>query len=456
MKRFAISLICPLIVGICFTSCLPEAEETELTSTVALLSFGINDLKTEHTITLDNGKDSTYTSVMKGNAVKFTIDHEGGLVYNTSPIAYGTDITRVTTSLSADGYVHYIHPTTKEKTGYNSEDTINFTQPVKFTITSYDERFSRDYLIRINVYQSDPNATQWQQLEAATFPASLFTEQKAVIRDTQLYVFGKDTEGKAYTTATDLSDGTQWSAPAEWIGIGYFTERLSVILHQQDFYTLANGQLYRSANGTDWEPINTTTSLTALIGTTTEASPAVWGISDNQFVSTTDLIEWQANEQRLTQQLEGNISCISQPLRTNANIHRTIFISNAAITDTCAHVWSKLSSETKWTKVEPVGQNPYGCPNLQDLAVINYRNRLYAFGGMSLGNRKAPIEPFSTCYESRDNGVTWRIRERSFSLHESFIGRNEPFATAVDAQGYVWMIWGTSGEVWKGIWNKTN
>lgn len=456
MKRFAISLICPLIIGICFTSCLPEAEETELTSTVALLSFSIDDLKTKHTITLDNGKDSTYTSVMKGNSVKFTIDHEEGLVYNTSPIAYGTDVTHVITNIGADGYVHYIHPTTKEKTGYSSEDSIDFTHPVKFTITSYDEQFSRDYSIRINVHSSDPKVTQWQKLEATTLPTSLFTEQKAIIRDTQIYLFGKDSKGKVYTTTTDLTDGTQWSVPAEWSGVSSFTERLNVILHQQDFYTLAGGQLYRSTNGSDWELINTTTSLTTLIGTTTEASPAMWGISDNQFVSTTDFIEWQANEQVLTHQPEGNFSCISHPLRTNANIHRTIFISNATNTDTCAHVWSKLSTEKMWTKVEPVGQNPYGCPNLQDLSVISYRNRLYAFGGKSLGSRKAPIESFSACYESRDNGVTWRIRENSFSLHKSFIGRNEPFATVVDNQGYIWMIWGTSGEVWKGIWNETN
>lgn len=70
MKKIAISLICALVVSMTCVSCLPEGEETELTSTVALLSFSINDLKTQHTITLESGKDSTYTTVMATSKLK--------------------------------------------------------------------------------------------------------------------------------------------------------------------------------------------------------------------------------------------------------------------------------------------------------------------------------------------------------------------------------------------------
>ena len=92
MKKIAACLLCPLFVSLSFTSCLPEGEETELTSTVALLSFKINDLKTRHTIPLSNGKDSTYTSILAASNIRFTIDHQQGLVYNSDSIAYGTDV----------------------------------------------------------------------------------------------------------------------------------------------------------------------------------------------------------------------------------------------------------------------------------------------------------------------------------------------------------------------------
>ena len=134
MKKIVIALLFPLFVGLSLTSCLPEAEETELTSTVALLSFGINDLKTRHTITLSNGKDSTYTTIMAASAIRFTIDHQQGVVYNSDSIAYGTNVTRVITKISADGYVYYYKD--GERKGYNAEDSIDFTSPVRFTVVS--------------------------------------------------------------------------------------------------------------------------------------------------------------------------------------------------------------------------------------------------------------------------------------------------------------------------------
>ena len=102
MKKIATSLLCSLFVALAFTSCLPEGEETELSSSVALLSFSIEDLKTKHTITLESGKDSTYTTIMKASLIPFTIDQERGLVYNTDSIAYGTDVTHVIPNISAD------------------------------------------------------------------------------------------------------------------------------------------------------------------------------------------------------------------------------------------------------------------------------------------------------------------------------------------------------------------
>jgi hypothetical protein len=115
-------------------------------------------------------------------------------------------------------------------------------------------------------------------------------------------------------------------------------------------------------------------------------------------------------------------------------------------------VWSKLSTEEQWTEVVPVGNNVYGCPNLKNLAVISYRDRLYAFGGESIGQRRAPLKAFGACYESRDNGITWREYDDAFKLAKDFVGRDEDFTTVVDSQNRVWMIWAQSGEVWRGLW----
>ena len=123
--------------------------------------------------------------------------------------------------------------------------------------------------------------------------------------------------------------------------------------------------------------------------------------------------------------------------------------------DTSALVWTKLSTQPQWIEIGTNGNRIYSCPNLENLAVIQYADKMYAFGGKSIGNKKIPIEAFSDCYESRDNGVTWKSGnkryEASFSLPETFKNRNETFSTATDGE-YVWVMW-SNGEVWRGRWN---
>ena len=448
MKKIAISLICALVASTTLTSCLPDGEETELTSTVALLSFSINDLKTRHTITLASGKDSTYTTIMASKNIRFTIDQAQGLVYNSDSIAYATDVTRVVTNIGADGYVSYYKG--DEKVGYSEEDSIDFTHPVKFTITSYDEKFSRDYLISINVHQVDPRTTSWRQLEQANFPAGLFAAPKALVREAVVYVLGTDGEGRGYTTTTALGDGVQWSAPAEWTGLPAGADAASVQLVGDVFYMVADGALYSSADALAWATVGNAQPVSTLLAVEDDTQTA-WAMVDGTIASSTDMSAWQLGQQP-KHAIKAGVAAFSEPLRTNANISRTLFVAlPEAEADTCAQVWSKLSADTCWVEVEPQGTNIYGCPNLEHLAVIRYAGKMYAFGGKGLGNRKQPIEAFSACYESRDNGVTWRVRDNVLRLPEAFKGRDEAFATVTDGT-CVWVMWST-GDVWCGRWN---
>lgn len=444
------ALLCPLIAGMLFTSCLPEAEETELSSTVAILSFSINDLKTKHTVTLDNGKDSTYTTIMDASSIPFTIDQTNGLIYNRDSIAYGTNVTRVITNLSTDGYVYYYKD--GEKTNYKAADSIDFTNPVKFTVISHDEMFSRDYLISINVHQTDPNSTYWEQLKESNFQAGLFAKQQALLRGKQIYVFGQNANGECFTTYTDVDNGTQWSDPSPWNGVTGEADCSSAILFNESFYILAGGILYQSADGINWQ-VTSSESVECLLAVTSENTSTAWGLINGAFAYSQDMGTWNTCGQATESGMNKRIASFSQPLRTNTNIHRTIVIgTDTQSTDTCAQVWSKLSTENRWTEVVPVGTNIYGCPNLENLAVIRCHNRMYAFGGKSIGERHVPIEAFSACYESRDNGVTWRVRNNGFSMHPSFAGSTDTFSTVVDDKERVWIIWSSTGEIWRATW----
>lgn len=414
MKRIATSLICPLIGALLLTSCLSNDDEIVKSSEVALLSFGIKDIKTVHTIKTDEGKDSTYTTMMSGSTVTFTIDQNRHLVYNADSIAYGTNVKKVLVKVTADGYVYYLK---KDGALGSVEDSIDFTSPVTFRVKSYDEQYIRDYRVSINVHQVDPKVTIWTQLENANFPE--LVEQKAFVKDGNLSVTGVDANGAYQTASASTADATIWTTTA---CSGIEGTGLSIFLIENTFYLKTTAGLYRSEDAVAWSVAE---DMPGGLHTLPE------GVMSN------------------------GVALFSEPLSTNEEIIRSIFVATPETADTCAQVWTKLSTETEWKEIGASGNNVYGCPNLEDLAVIQYADKLYAFGGKSVGNRKSPLEAFGDCYESRDHGVTWKGREKvyekAFSLPEIFKGRTETFSTATDGE-YVWVMW-SNGEVWRGRWN---
>lgn len=450
MKKIVKSLLFPLIGALFMTSCLGAAEETELSSTVALLTFQIEDLKTVHTIQNDNGEDSTYTTVMSGTSVKFTIDQVNQKVYNTDSIAYGTDITRVLVNVTSDGYVSYM----KEDGNMSSiEDSIDFTHPVTFRVVSYDELYTRDYEVRLNRHQVHPDSTQWKQVNA-NFAANLFATQKAFIKGNQLYVLGNGIDGICYTTSTILPDASVWSNPVPCTGITGVADCTTAILVGDIWYLVSEGVLYSSVDAVSWVPSAVgNPQPQILLASEIGQGTTLWGADKSYFVSSDDMETWTANGQQFDKEIKSHVATFTTPLRSNANINRTLFIAlPIEANDTCAQVWSKLSTETKWVEIAPKGTNIYGCPHLENLAVIHYADKMYAFGGKSVGLRKKPIEAFSHCYESADNGVTWKVNKKSFNLADTFRGRNETFSAVTDGE-FVWIIWSASGEVWRGRWN---
>ena len=411
MKRIAISLVWPLIGALLMTSCLGSEDNTELSSNVALLSFSIGDLETTHTIKKNDGTDttSTYTTKISGSAIKFVIDHTNHLVYNTDSIAYNTDVKHVKVNVKANGGICYLKP---DGEAASVEDTIDFTNPVTFCVTSYDEQFRRNYVASIKVHQVDPKKTAWNKVEGTNLPA--LDKLKAFVKNDSLYVIGTDADGAYYTALAALTDYTNWTT-TECTGIE--GTGFAALLVNEVFYLKTDAGLYSSEDAITWTAAGDDAEVNALPGGG----------------------------------MERGVAWFCQPLKTNKDIMRTTFVNTSEATDTCAQVWFKLSTEETWVEVEPKGTNIYGCPNLENLAVIQYADKMYAFGGKSMGNRKVPLEAFSACYESRDNGVTWKVNDTALSLPEDFEGRDEAFTATTDGE-YVWVMW-SNGEMWRGRWN---
>lgn len=451
MRRIAVSLICPLIGALLMTSCLRDGEITEPSSAVALLSFEIKDLKTKHTVQKDDGTDSTYTTIVSGKTVAFTIDQTNHLVYNADSIAFGTDVAKVLVNVKADGGICYLKPDGEPA---SVEDSIDFTSPVTFRVTSYDTRFARDYKVSLNVHQVDPQKTEWREIVGANFPKGLFVEQKAFIADDRMVVLGVDNEGNLHTAWAPMSDLSAWTS-AQCSGIDGKSDAMSAMLVEDVFYLTTDAGLYRSEDAVAWSVVDASASLSCLLAVENDMA---WAMTADGFASSLDMKTWTSIGQWPKEDVSTSVASFTYPLRTNEDIKRTLFVAIPEAVDTCAQVWSKLSTEKDWVEVEPVGDNAYGCPNLEHLVVIRYADNLYAFGGQCVGERKKfedafgkKYVPFSTCFESLDHGVTWKPTSKGFSLNKEFKGRTDSFSAATDGE-FVWVMWG-DGDVWSGRWN---
>lgn len=448
MKKIATKASYLLLSALCLTSCLGEEEVTELSSTVALLTFSLDDMKTTRTRLVD-GRDTTYTYTTPGSIYRFGIDHVQRRVENADSIAFGTNV-KVTANVTADGYIYY--DKAGERVTFSADDSIDFSQPVTFTIVSEDGAYSRGYTVKVNVEQQDPARTYWRMVGKLPATDSASKVQKALVKGGRLYVFAT-TETGIYQTNTAIGGDGSWTAPVVQTGIDGEADCCGITIFGGSFCLLTDKGLYTSVDGGTWTPVLTSVELDRLIGVSEGGETAViWGVSGGMFAYSSNMTDWELTEQEASCLPQKLLSTINYPLKSNPKIGRTLFIGMPQETaDTCAQVWAKLTSESVWDIVARP-DNDYACPLLENLAVIRYCGNLYAFGGRSLNRRDVPVEAFGKVFESLDNGITWKVREEGLNMHPSFVGREESFTAVTDEEGYLWIIWTQSGEVWKGIW----
>lgn len=456
MKKIGAALGCLLVTIVLFSSCL-ESEETELYPYVALYSFSIDDIETTYTYVNDEGNDTTTSVTIGGDYYPFTIDQTKGLIYNNDSLPVGTDITRVVVALSSDGTVYY------RENGvdvlYSTTDSIDFTNPVVFTVVSTNGLYFRDYTATINVSNVDSDSLLWNSLSGNNFPGADITKQKSVIFNNRLYVFGlSKTSAQLCVTSTALSDGLSWTTlqPVETIATTADYSSITTFLGKL-FAVTDSKQLYSSIDGLSWSLVNTNLSINQLLVTSSKNSlqPKMWGISGDSIVYTTDGENFLKSEVVPEDFPTENVTGLCYPLTTNANIDRYVLVGQDADADVdYSCVWSMLSTESSWTYYNPDNANNYMCPRLNNLSVIRYNNKLYAFGGAGVYQQE-DVEAFSNLFVSLDNGITWKLSESEVMLPKVFKGRSANYSCVVDDDNRIWVLWGLDFDnVYKARLNK--
>lgn len=199
----------------------------------------------------------------KLDSVYFSIDLVNAVIFNADSLPKGTRtdklIVKISTASASACDLTFHDPKAKRDTTIsfisNPNDSINFADgPVKLTVTSYDGLKKREYSVKVNVHQVEPDTLYWDKASFRPLPGKLSapTAQKTV-----------DYKGKVYclTSAADAASLAVCENPYT----GDWTETFVSLPSEADVATFtassdalyildAHGNLYKSADAASWTP----------------------------------------------------------------------------------------------------------------------------------------------------------------------------------------------------------
>ena len=437
---FPVILACVLVSGV---SCLDDVNKVT-TPQAAITSFVVGYYNVRfHDKTWENG-DTIVNIREAGVLYPMTIDQVRNRIYNIESLAFGSDVSAVTTSLSGTGTIVYSYSDDPEGAVYlwSGYDSINFTRPLVFSAISSDGSFKRDYTVQLNVHKVFPDSLLWSAADSTGFVP--LENACAVILNDTLYNFGTDGSGVLSVVTKDIKAGS-WSAPASLSGIPSTGWRGVVISCGNKLYAQSGSSVYGSSDGLNWT--ETKSGIKSLIRKVS-ADGKVWAVTaDSSMVCTTDMADWTVLG-KIPAGFPDSVAVAAEyPLSTNPSISRTV-LAGIGSDSLYASVWTINSNDTVWVETDAPADAILRLPAMADFSMIRYDGHLFAFG--------AGLSDFR---ESSDNGITWYLCDtyadyycswnRYMQMPEPLRGYNGGFSYVVDRYGSIWIMT-SDGQVWRG------
>lgn len=404
----------PLIAALLMTtpslvSCLDSNEVViDYTLESSITSFAVGTLHIDRVGIDSEGKDSAFVDTISFADYPFTIDQTSRIIENKDSLPVGTHTDKVTTTISYDGgYGFLAYEKNGEDTVWTSTDSIDFTNPVKFRVYTYSENSvikGYPYTVKVNVHQLDPDTLVWRNF-SQLFDGGNLTGQQALYADGKVFVLGTH-NGTTLMQYTDVSSYTPdgWSTVS---GIPSDIKPNSAVTCEGYIYFLTTAnQLYRlNPSDMNIETVTTDVTVTRLLAGATESSGAVLYACAGNTNGKINLADgtWSEDTQSVTFEEGANFSS-TVALSYNDQIHRTtLMIDNQTGNDTIVPIYTRLTNEP-WVKINT---SNLPVPYLENISMITYDGKLYAFGGASKASGTTLTVPFQYFYSSEDNGLTW-------------------------------------------------
>jgi len=458
------------------TSCLDTNEVTiEYGAESSITAFSVGTLNITRVGKDVSGNDSTYNDTINCSKYPFTIDQVNRTIENKDSLPVGTDATKVPLSITADTYYIFYEKMSNgefKDTLWTSADSLDFTKTYKgngndigvlFKVLAPNGVFGNPYTVKVNVHKQVPDTLVWNSIPAS-FTGGSIANQKAIYHNKRIYVFGNQ-NGKCVMTSisTDRGNVGTWTSPADLQNANPIT----ATLWNDEFYIVKDNGLCKVLEDGTLQSVPANVQLKTLLSGA--YTGALYGVDvNNQFVTSTDGLQWTVETGKASVP-SSRIYSFAHTYEHNTSFTGITLIGNnpdTSVNDSTAVVYGRLMNETEWSFYEQ-GRN--GCPNFENIAVVDYDDRLLAFGGGLTKDGKETIAPFSVFYQSRDNGNTWQRVTSALAFPKENAEKGiKTFATKyTDAHknfscvtgdkdksnNFIWIIW-EDGSLERGLINR--
>ena len=229
------------------------------------------------------------------DSVFFTIDLDRCEIFNADSLPYGTDISALKVNITFPTVLSeaeisvtgakYHNDTTFSYT--STTTAIDFTGNVNFRVTSYDENVTRNYSIKVNVHQLEPDSLYWNPDATQQLPYS--AQNRLAQSETLLYSLAKYNSDYYLSTKhlDDIDDPDTWAGQRVAFASGAPSglNINSFVIADDTPYVLDNdGHLYVMTTEPIFTKVSTVPAIYSILGTYDDKLLCVFKDGDSFFL----------------------------------------------------------------------------------------------------------------------------------------------------------------------------
>jgi hypothetical protein len=405
----------------------------------------------------------SHDSITGLSDVKFTIDQLNGLIFNKDSMPLGTVVGKVICNLEYVASVYGVAATQviQESAGdtiwWNGSDSLDFSQPVRFTVTAYDGVTTKSYLAQVNIHQVNPDSMVWEPY-AAKITGQSADELKVIqysYEGTDAYLMYIKASGGNRLYYSPVSDATTWhELPLS--GLPANADIARITEYDSALYAPADNALYRSVGGLAWSAVEGAPAIKTLLGVvnkgrkTSSILAAIVGSGDSfRFAGMDTCGAWTPEEDREAVPGDFPVSGFaSYSYGLMYNEYLAVVAGKDRNGAPLNSVWATADAQN-WAVFDRADTVFY--EKRSGAMLARYDDKLCLIGGID-----AEGKALKDMYFSLDNGVTWSQGDSLTAFPPEYAARGYA-SVLVDSDNYMLIFGGKTGnnakhadEIWRG------